>query len=183
MPPDLVKLSVTDVRTAVPAGAGVEAGLVILRESEAPHRFLRIIVGQPEARAIHASWTGNVASRPGTWDLFVSTIAMLDGRLERAVITAVEDGRHFFAIVELDKAGHPLVLACRPSDAIALALRAWGSEIFAERTVLDNAGVLEDGNPAPPESVDLPERTDPPPPVVGAPTSAVTEEPAVNHDT
>lgn len=122
---------------------------MVLREIDEPHRLLRIVMGQPEARAIHAKWSGHVATRPGTWDLFVATISLLEGRLERAVITAVEENRHFFASLELDKGGERMVLACRPSDAIALALRAWGAEIVAHRQVLDAAGVLPDGTRPP----------------------------------
>jgi len=141
---DLVRVEVHEARTAVPAGAGVEAGMVVLREIDEPHRLLRIVMGQPEARAIHAKWSGEAAQRPGTWDLFVSVVSLLDARLERGVITAVEDGRHYFASLEIDKGGQPLVLSCRPSDAIALVLRAWGAELYAHRSVLDAAGVVDE---------------------------------------
>jgi bifunctional DNase/RNase len=146
-----IKLRVSDVQLAVPASVGVEAGMVVLSEEQPPGRMLRIIIGQPEARAILAAWQGAVPGRPSTWDLFVSTIALLNGTVDRVVITAVEEQRHYFAVLELHHGGQPLTLSCRPSDAIALAVRSYGAEILAEESVLDAAGVLADGTrPAPP---------------------------------
>jgi len=138
---DLVKVSVSDVRVAVAAGPGVEAGLVTLREDEPPHRAVPIVIGQPEARAIQGAWTGAVRSRPSTWDLFVTTVATLGARLDKAVITDVEDRRHFFASIELDSAGEPRVLPARPSDAIALALRAYGAQIYVAEKVMAALGM------------------------------------------
>ncbi|HMC41297.1 MAG TPA: bifunctional nuclease family protein [Acidimicrobiales bacterium] len=139
----LTKVSVSDVRTAVPTTAGVEAGMVTLREDEPPFRSVPIVIGQAEARAIHSAWAGQVPKRPSTWDLFVSTVGVLDGRLERAVITAVEEGRHFYANVEFDRGGERRVLSARPSDAIALALRAYGAEIFVSEQVMFDLGLAE----------------------------------------
>lgn len=146
MTTSLVKLSVTDVRLAVPAGAGVEAGMVTLSEESPPSRQLRIIVGPAEARAIHSAWTSTVPTRPSTWDLLVSVMAVLDARLDRVVITAVEEERHFFAAIEMDRGGTRTSLACRPSDAVALAMRAFGAGIFTHDHVMAAAGLLPDGS-------------------------------------
>jgi bifunctional DNase/RNase len=140
-PDGLAKASVADVRVAVPAGAGVEAGLVVLQEDDPPQRTVRIVIGQPEARAITAAWSGAVPARPSTWDLFVSALAVVDARVERAVVTAVEGERHFFATIEVERAGERRVLASRPSDAIALALRSPGAAIYVHRDVLASVGV------------------------------------------
>ena len=141
MPDDLVKVSVSNVRVAVATGPGVEAGMLTLREESPPHRSVSMVIGQPEARAILAAWTNTVPSRPSTWDLFVSAVALLEGRLDRAVITAVEEQRHFFATVELESDDQRRVLSARPSDAIALALRADDAEIFVAEAVLAEVGV------------------------------------------
>ena len=142
---DLLRLRVVDVAVAVPAGPGVEAGLVTLQEDDPPRRLLRIYVGQPEARAIRVSWRQEVPSRPSTWDLFVSTIGLLGGRVESAILSDVEGGRHFFAHLVIRQGGTdgvgPLLVTARPSDAIAVALRSYGAAIWARRRVIEAAGV------------------------------------------
>src|SRR5215469_107046 len=100
-----IPLHIADVLTAVPAQVGVEAGLVMLTEDVEPYRSLRIMIGQPEANAIKAGWQGALPGRPSTWDLFVSTVAVLGARLDRGVITAVHAGRHYFGHPELEQAG------------------------------------------------------------------------------
>jgi uncharacterized protein len=142
----LSKVSVSDVRVAVAAAPGQEAGLVTLREDADPHRSVPIVIGQPEARAIQAAWTGAVQRRPSTWDLFVSAISLLNARLDRAVITDVEEHRHFYATIEFDVDGDRRVLSARPSDAIALALRAHGAEIYAAESVLSAMAVRTTDN-------------------------------------
>jgi bifunctional DNase/RNase len=137
----VTKVAVSDVRVAVAAGPGVEAGMVTLTEENVPHRAVPIVIGQPEARAIQSAWTGAVQSRPSTWDLFVSALSIVGARITRVVITEVEEHRHFFATIELDSQGEPRVLPARPSDAIALALRAYGCEIFVAEQVMTALGM------------------------------------------
>jgi hypothetical protein len=141
VPDELVKVVLLNVRSAVATGPGVEAGTMTLREEAPPHRCLSVIIGQPEARAILAAWTGTAPSRPSTWDLFVSAVAILEGRLDRVVITAVEEQRHYFATIELEHDGQRRVLSARPSDAVALALRAFGAEMFVAEQVMAEMGV------------------------------------------
>jgi bifunctional DNase/RNase len=141
VPEDLVRVSVSNIRVAVATGPGVEAGMVTLREDGPPYRDMSIVIGQPEARAILAAWSGTTPSRPSTWDLFVSTVALLEGRIVRGVITAVEEKRHFFANLELERDGQRRVLSARPSDAIALALRAEGAEICVNESVITEIGI------------------------------------------
>ncbi|HLH46338.1 MAG TPA: bifunctional nuclease family protein, partial [Acidimicrobiales bacterium] len=137
MAPDLVRVVVADVAVAVPAGMGVEAGQVTLAELDAPYRRISMFIGQPEARAIRTAWRNEVPPRPTTWDLFVSTVSLLGGRVERAVIDDVEEARHFFAQISLRRHdGERLVITARPSDAIALALRSDGARILCRSEVL-----------------------------------------------
>ena len=136
-----MKVSVSDVRVAVAAGPGVEAGMVTLREDEPPNRAVPIVIGQPEARAIQWAWTGAVQARPSTWDLFVTSIEAVGACLERAVITDVEEHRHFFAYIELEASGELRQLPARPSDAIALALRAQGAKIYVAEAVMEKLGL------------------------------------------
>ncbi len=60
----------------------------------------------------------------------------------RAVITAVEEQRHFFATIDLEHDGQQRVLSARPSDAIALVLRAYGAEMYVADAVMVAVGVL-----------------------------------------
>ena len=149
MDEDLRYVSVVDVSAAVPAGNGVEAGLVVLEEQGEPHRRIRMFIGQPEARAIRVAWRNEIPPRPSTWDLFVSTVALLGGAIESAVLTDVEDGRHYFAqlMIRLPGGGEPLAVTARPSDAIALVLRAPAALLMARGHVLD--GIPASGAPAP----------------------------------
>jgi bifunctional DNase/RNase len=142
VPDELVKVTVSNVRIAVATGPGVEAGMVTLREDAPPYRSLSMVIGQPEARGILAAWSGMTPPRPSTWDLFVSALAVLEGRIDRAIVTDVEQQRHFFANVELEHAEQRRVLAARPSDAIALALRTEGAEIYVAASVMDQVSVL-----------------------------------------
>jgi bifunctional DNase/RNase len=145
-----VRVAVIDVRVAVPAGAGVEAGMVVLSEEAEPFRLLRIYIGQTEARAIQTAWTGRAPSRPSTWDLLVSTVGLLDATVRRAVVTAVEGERLFYAALEVERDGAVQSIPCRPSDAIAVAVRVPGAEIWVADEVLATAGRLVDGSrPAP----------------------------------
>jgi hypothetical protein len=139
----LTKVAVSEVRVAVATSPGVEAGMVTLREEDPPHRSFTIIIGQPEARAIQAAMTGLAPRRPSTWDLFVSAVGLLGSRLNRVVISAVEDKRHFFSDLVFDCDGERRVLEARPSDAIALALRAEGAEMYAAHQVLIDLGMGE----------------------------------------
>ena len=156
-----IKLHIADVLTAVPSQVGVDAGLVMLTEDDEPHRSLRIIIGQPEANAIYSAWHGNTSSRPSTWDLFVSAVVVLGGRIDRVVITAVHEERHYFAHLEIEQGGERRTVACRPSDGIAVAVRGFDVEILAEPSVLEAAGVLPDGTKVaghPEPGTDLAER-------------------------
>ena len=140
----MVRLTIADVQLEVPAAAGLDAGMVVLAEADPPFRLLRIVIGQHEARAILAGWQGVAPGRPSTWDLFVAAVALLGGRLDRLVITAVQEARHYYANLELEQGGERRVLACRPSDGLALVVRLPGTEILCEPAVLDSAGVLPD---------------------------------------
>lgn len=140
---DLNRVSVSDVRTAVPTSTGAEAGMVTLREDDPPNRSLSIVIGPAEARAIKSAWSGTVPRRPSTWDLFVSALGILDARFDRAVITAVEEGRHFYANIEFERGAERRVLSARPSDAIALALRAYGAGIYVAEQVMIDLGLGE----------------------------------------
>lgn len=137
---NLVELEVTEVRAAVPLRPGQEAGLAVLAERSEPFRSLHIYIGQPEARAIQAGQRGDRPSRPSTWDLLLGVADALGGELVRAVIDGVEEARHFYASIEVKRGDQAVRIACRPSDAVALAVRASGAGLYATEDVIDAAG-------------------------------------------
>lgn len=127
------------VRLEVPANAPV----LMLREQAEPHRILPIYIGTPEASAIHFALEGVVPPRPLTHDLLIDVIAELGASLEKVVITEVRD-HTFFAELYLRRGDMDLTVSCRPSDAVALAVRA-EAPIFAATQVLDDAAHLPEG--------------------------------------
>ena len=106
--------------------------------------LLPIWIGPNEAAAIAMAQQGVAAPRPLTHDLFVATLLQLGTPLLSVRITRLEEGV-FFAELVLEGQ----VVDARPSDAIALALRA-GVPILLSDEVLAEAGVAPD----PDEEVD-----------------------------
>ena len=114
--------------------------IVILREP-ASERFLPIWIGLFEAQAIALEIEGVESPRPMTHDLLSSSLTTLGAHVERIVITALRKNT-FYAEIHLARNGDSLVLDSRPSDAIALALRA-EAPIFVMPEVLDEAKAMK----------------------------------------
>ncbi|MGT2426067.1 bifunctional nuclease family protein [Amnibacterium kyonggiense] len=72
--------------------------------------------------------------------------------VDRVDVTRIEEGT-FYAALTITTAGGPLSLDCRPSDAIALAARV-GAPLFVAESVIDVAGVLEDGEDDDPDAAE-----------------------------
>ena len=123
------------VRVELPANTPV----VMLREDSDRARVLPILIGGPEASAIHTALEGITPPRPLTHDLSVTVFQALGATLERVVITEVRD-HTFFAELHFRTTTGQTIVSSRPSDAIALAVRA-GAPIFAEESLLDTAAV------------------------------------------
>src|SRR5262245_35655639 len=123
------------VRVELPANTPV----VMLRETEERSRVLPILIGGPEASAIHSALEGIVPPRPLTHDLALTVMQALGATLERVVITEVRD-HTYYAELHLRTTAGQSVVSSRPSDAIALAVRAQ-APIFAQESLLDEAAV------------------------------------------
>jgi bifunctional DNase/RNase len=109
---------------------------VVLREKRGTRR-LTVTVGPAEAFAIQSDLTNMRSDRPMTYDLMKSLVSGLGGDLNRVVVNNVTDTT-FYAKVIMSTNGKEVEIDSRPSDAIALALRA-KVPIFADQTVLDKA--------------------------------------------
>jgi bifunctional DNase/RNase len=114
---------------------------IVILKAEGGTRLLPIWIGLPEANAIALELEKVATPRPMTHDLLRSAIELLDGRVERTVVDNLRENT-FFASVYLGLRGEERRLDARPSDAIALALRA-GAPIFVTRDVLERSRGLE----------------------------------------
>jgi uncharacterized protein len=114
--------------------------IVLLREADGERRVLPIFIGPPEATAIAFALQGHVTPRPMTHDLIRDMFQALGVQIERIVVTELRDST-YYAEIELIQNGLSRKVSSRPSDAIAIAARL-GTPIFAEESVLDEAGVV-----------------------------------------
>jgi uncharacterized protein len=97
--------------------------IIILKDVQSD-TMLPIWVGAYEANAIALEIEKIAPPRPMTHDLLRNLIVELGVRVERVVVTSLRDNT-FFAVIEMRNSdGDRMVLDSRPSDAIALALRA-----------------------------------------------------------
>src|SRR3979490_1179309 len=97
--------------------------IIILKDINS-ETMLPIWVGAYEANAIALEIEKIAPPRPMTHDLLRNLIVELGLEVERVVVTSLRDNT-FFAVIEMRTSeGSPMVLDSRPSDAIALALRA-----------------------------------------------------------
>ncbi|MBI2842210.1 MAG: bifunctional nuclease family protein [Armatimonadetes bacterium] len=123
-----------DAATAQPAA------FVLLRDNQG--RSVLIWIGRPEAFAISVALEGATADRPMTHDLMKNLVIKLGGDIERIVI---DDLWHdtYYAKIHIAMNGNVVEIDSRPSDAIALGLRA-KAPIYMAETVLEQAAVYEE---------------------------------------
>jgi hypothetical protein len=116
---------------------------VVLLEGKRDRRQLVMAIGPAEATSIAVVLQGVVPARPLTHDLFLTLFGRLSVTLTRVVITDLQDGV-YYAILHLQGVAAPMQLDARPSDAIALALRA-KIPVFVEARVFDKSELLTPG--------------------------------------
>ena len=117
--------------------------LIILRDEDEKY-ILPIWIGALEAVAISMPLNGVILNRPMTHDLFLNTLETLGVRLEYIEITEIKDSTYFAEIVFL-KDEERFRIDSRPSDAIALALRA-RAPIMVSQKVLDEIEQIKRGD-------------------------------------
>ena len=138
-----LNVSLSQVRSAVEfaIGRGERTQVVDLKE-QAGERYLLIWIGPAEADAIAVKLQSVDVPRPLSHDLLWSVISSLHASIDSVVINEIR-GDTFYGIIILNARGGQVEIDSRPSDALALAVRA-RAPIFAEDTVLDKAGLLID---------------------------------------
>jgi bifunctional DNase/RNase len=131
----MVEMHLSAVRVELPTNTPI-----LLLQEASGDRTLPIYIGRPEAEAIAAALQGVVTKRPMTHDLMRDVLTELGVVLDYVVITELKD-QTFFAELRLRRSSSNYVVSARPSDAIALAIRA-GATIYAEETLLDAEGIV-----------------------------------------
>jgi bifunctional DNase/RNase len=115
--------------------------VIVLREKEEAGRSFMVHIGLFEALAINRHVHGETVPRPLTHDLLVTLLDSLGGTLRRISISDLKEDAEgngtFFGFLTVTKMdGTDAVVDCRPSDAIAMAVRA-ACPIFVAREVID----------------------------------------------
>jgi bifunctional DNase/RNase len=113
--------------------------IVVLREVNA-ERYLPIWIGPYEAESITIALQEIEVARPQTHDLLRNIVTQLNGRLLRVEVVSLSDDV-FYGNLVIEVNGQTLNIDSRPSDALALAVRAH-VPILVARDVMDSAGII-----------------------------------------
>lgn len=133
----MVEMTVESVRINL----ATQQRVVILKASK-QERYLFIWIAHAEAYAIAVELQGTNPPRPLTHDLLKNIVSELGAKIVSIVISdLIED--IFYARIVLDVAGRHVEIDARPSDAIALSVRA-KTAIYVEDSVLERAGMTLD---------------------------------------
>lgn len=133
-PGDLVEMEVLGV---LPLEDG-QSSLLVLAQKDG-QAVLTPVIGRPEATAIDMALRQVAPPRPMTHDLLEKVIARLGGTVQRVEIDGLEDNT-FLATVRVKQGRRAHAIDARPSDSVALALRA-RAPVFASRRVVEAAGL------------------------------------------
>lgn len=133
---NMLSVDLVGIQADPTAGAAV----LVLREQQAPHRLLPIIVGGAEATSIAIAASGQQVGRPLTHDVMATLVDRFDAHVDAAEVTELRDGT-FVATLALSGPMGEHRLDARPSDAIALAVRLDAPLLVSEQ-VLEAAGRL-----------------------------------------
>jgi bifunctional DNase/RNase len=117
---------------------------IVLLKTTDGNRFLPIWIGQSEAAAILMKLQGQATPRPLTHDLFTNTLGELDAEVIRVCVTELREST-FYATITIRQNGSELEIDSRPSDAIALAVRA-DAPIFADDGVIEESAIEFEGD-------------------------------------
>ena len=114
--------------------------IILLREKNGP-LSLPLFVGQFEAESIVIALQGIEISRPQPHDLIRSIIRELGGEIVSAEITEMKAATFYAELTVLDASGEEVHIDCRPSDALAVALRAH-VPLYVDRLLMDSFGIM-----------------------------------------
>lgn len=110
--------------------------VIVLKEKQG-ERILPIVIGIMEVTAIKMKISGVNPPRPMTHDLFCSAITQLGAKIDKIVINKFENSTFFAKLFIISPDNHTIEVDSRPSDSIAIAIRA-KAQIFVDEHVLEN---------------------------------------------
>ncbi len=117
--------------------------IVLLKTAEG-NRFLPIWIGHSEAAAILMKLQGAATPRPMTHDLVTSMLDELEARVVKITVTDLRENT-FYASITIQQNGSEIEVDSRPSDAIALAVRA-EAPIYADDRVIEESAIEFEGD-------------------------------------
>ena len=117
---------------------------IVLLKTADGNRFLPIWIGHPEAAAILVKLQNAAPARPMTHDLLNDVLGHLDAEVVSIAVTEMRENT-YYARITIQQNGSEIEIDSRPSDAIALAVRA-GAKIFVADEVIDESGVEFEGD-------------------------------------
>jgi bifunctional DNase/RNase len=113
---------------------------VVILKDLGSDRFLPIWIGRYEAEAIAIRLQNIEVPRPMTHDLLANSIIEMGGEISHILVSDLRNDT-FFAKINVKINGQSVEIDSRPSDAIALAVRA-NASIFVEEHVMEEAGIV-----------------------------------------
>ena len=116
---------------------------IVLLKTADGNKFLPIWIGHAEAAAILMKLQSQAAPRPMTHDLVSDMLEQLGAQIVRITVTELRENT-FYAAITVQQDGQELEVDSRPSDAIALAIRA-EAPIFAADRVIEESAIEFEG--------------------------------------
>ena len=111
---------------------------IVLLKTADGNKFLPIWIGHPEAAAILMKLQSQAPPRPMTHDLLSDMLEQLEAQVVRITVTELRENT-FYAQITVQQDGREIEVDSRPSDAIALAIRAEAPIFAAERVIEESA--------------------------------------------
>jgi bifunctional DNase/RNase len=125
---------------------------IVLLKTADGNKFLPIWIGHPEAAAILMKLQSQAPPRPMTHDLFADTLDQLGAHVTRITVTELRENT-FYAQITVQQDGAEFEVDSRPSDAIALAIRA-DAPIFAADGVIEESAIEFEGEEVSDEEIE-----------------------------
>ncbi len=130
----MIEVTVDSIRVSL-----ISQHRVVVLKEVGSERYLPIWIGPCEADAITIGLQGMDIPRPLTHDLLKAVVDELGAEISHILVNDLRDDT-FYARIVMDVNGRHAEIDARPSDAIALAVRA-GVPIYVTEAVMDRAGV------------------------------------------